>query len=667
MKNKFIVIFLAMFLFLIAGCEVIGTLPLRIEAVTTSIVGESIQFKGILDEGEEFKKAIVYIFDIDGQQIDTRVLTGNLEYLYKFDITGTYTIEYYVETTKNYGTAMTNLLVEYKERSIIWKIADEPLNKTSILFAKDPEGNFIPAPVDFYLTKLATIKDVDSIDVKLIQEADSGSTTIYFEKTIKNAKFTYTPEFGKYGSIKLVAYLNLKDGNAVRVEDYFVILDPDNPVSILLSASNNDKNYTDTIFVEGRVSVEGTETIKSLQIIRRCYYGKEKGVYPLAQPHKDPATEDFYTLAGKDFEVHEEIYEAFENIGTNEDPNWVAKDPDGKLLFEEDGITPIYEEDGITQKRGPAPLLKYYPEDKKFVFLDPMPYYNEEGNEESTGFKWDYAKFDREAWKAILRKKNVDMTRMVGVEYIAQAKIGDKEYVKTNKSVGIPYLSTIPMAQFCMWLKETAMNRLWHMQVPRFCWSKSSSWLMSAQNHNGMVSGNAYYSAGLSGGGGAIKNYSDWPDLKLFTNRDISVSGIKLETNVRRSHDVDLTIISSIWPQMTFKIQGLGVRDYTLQWGAWIDKEGGACYGNLYLKRGSDSEEGVDGASLATFMPTYLGWGPRAGYGYEEFDATGTDDETLGASWTKINFKYRPTPTAAFKTGPWSENSEQWYVKYMVE
>lgn len=640
---------------MLIGCFEPGSMLMTLEADNTTIkTGETVNFTINIPEDDVLDSGTVKILDGDGQQVEL-IMLNSLNFAYKFTVADNYQILADVITDNDYGYSVIDIVVEFGGWTPDWSLADNPQNPSSLMGNEGEKATFY---LDYFLKQ----PSVQSIDVRMINR---DGDVIFYEKDVKTGFIEYAhTKANKFGEITFVVTVNFNNGNGVKVSDKMVILDPDNPVKILFEASENNPLYPDQIYLDGTVSLVGKEgSIQNLTLVRRAYYGKENGIHALAEPAGDPTNKDdtgVYSHVGTPWPVREERYQLIKN----------GMALTGELILDESG-QPIIDEATGEYQQSTTPLpIKWIAEDNRFTFLDPMPYYAANGSVEETGFKWDYAKFDREAWKYIKRKQHFDIEKAVSVEYfvIANALVdGDvnpKEDVQSSTISGSPYLSTVPMAQFCLWMKEVAMNRIWHMQVPRYCYSKSMSWLTSGQNHGGALSGNVYYSAGVSGGGGAIRNYSDWPGMRIYTNRDISVSGIKLETNVRRSHDINVTVITPIWPQMVFKIQGLGVRDYTLQWGMWIT--GGGHVGDMYLKRGTEAEEHLNADLIKTFMPTYDGWGRNPGYGYDAWDHTGADHAS-DATWTKINFKYNPTLGNPVENGIWASKEEHWAVYYDVQ
>lgn len=572
-----------------------------------------------------------------GEQVFSTTLEEGLTFEYKFQLAGVYQVIVGSSSPFDYGYAELEVSVNYKAWAPDWSLASTG-NKTSLMGSEgDPDSSTVFDLSYFFDPQQQEI--VDHIDVFMYNK----KTRIAGKTKLKDSSFRYAYRASHgYGTVDFVVNIYFKDGNATQVVDKLIILDPLNPVKILANASKNDSSLPDSVQVKGTIEILNMAgTFEDVAIKRICYYGKEDGVYPLAEPNGNPNDKNdtkFYSKAGMPLIAHEEIYYAVK--------------------------------DGVEVPDSP---LKWNDGQGVFVFDDPMPYYNEKGEVEQTGFKWDYAKFDREAWKFIKRKKAFDLKTAVSIEYVvtARARIGGelKAFVDSAKEIGIPYLSTKPMVQFCLWVKECAMNRLWHMQVPRYCYNKTMSWLPSSQDIRGDVSGHITYWVNIvtQSGGGGIYNYSDWPCVKIVTNVDLYIAA-STKVNVQREHYADLTVTpdSSVWEPMRFVINNIGVRDYTLQWGVWTD---GGIKGKLELTRQGQETEVLWGEDLK-FMPTYSAsaWGSYMGYGYEEFDWTGAQHaKDHAASWTKINFLYAPTLGKPVANGEWVNHEYDWEVRYAVE
>ena len=648
--KKLFYYFTVLLLLFVCSCVEYGTLGIVLKASSNSIMaGETVNFDIELPSGHKFDdtgKSYCKILDSDGATVDYMNL-NTLSFSFQFKLADNYQIEVGVQSQKNYGYATADISVGYE---VEW-LSDFSLastgNPTSIM---GTEGEVLS--LDF--SSIVEKNSVSTIDVRI---KDTKNSTIFIKKNVLSGKCDYIHTVSNgIGTMRVDVTIYFHDGNKVVISDQFVILDPNNPVKILLEASRNDVNYPNTIFVKGRAEIAGMAgDFVELYLERNCYYGKESGIHVLAEPKGDPNDANdttFYSKVGQDLIKHTQRYYAIRKA-TDEDPDDI-KTEYGSVIVND------------------SPFV-YNINDKDFTFTDPMPYYDENGNIEENGFKWTYARFDREAWKYIKRKKYFDLEKAISVEYVvyAQAIIGGeiKDIVGSMVKKGVPYLETASMAQFCMWLKECAMNRLWHMQVPRYCYEKSSSWLTAGQDHNGAVSGNVYYSAGISGGSGAIKNYSDWPGVRIYTNSDVGISSPGLSANNRRSHSASLTIITPIWPQMSFDIVDIAVRDYVLQWGLW-DEGKGANFGSLKLKRGN-GEEVVGYDTLLDIMPRYTNdWCSHNGYGYEAYDWEGYNEKFNGgegsATWTHINFKYNPIDGAPAKSGIWSSKESDWRVEYAI-
>lgn len=621
------------------SCPKMGTLGVKLEAdKVVCESGETVKFTVILPEKHRFLGGTAKIMNKYGEQVFSTDLAKELTFEYEFKLAGEYQVIAASSSQFNYGYSELGISVTYSGWMPDWSLAGSG-NKTSLM-GKEGDSDSVNAFDLGYFFESERLELIDHIDVFMYNK----KTRIAGKTRLESPSFDYafkTPH--GVGTIDFIVNVYFKDGNAAQVVDKLIILDPLNPVKILVDASKNNAAHPDTVLVKGTIEIVGMSgDIKDILIKRICYYGKEEGVYPLAEPNGNPNDKDdstFYSKAGVPFVEHEEVYYALK--------------------------------DGAVESESP---LKWDESKNLFTFIDPMPYYNEKGEIEKTGFTWDYAKFDREAWKAIKRKKVFDLKKAVAVEYMvsARAEIGGelKNFVDSAKELGVPYLSTKPMVEFCLWTKECAMNRVWHMQVPRYCYTKTLSWLPSAQDIKGDVSGNIFYWVNIlsQSGGGGIRAYSDWPSIKISTNADLSISA-STKVNVQRDHYVDLTITPdpTVWEPMKFVINNIGVRDYTLQWGLWTDD---GVKGKMELTRAGQEKETLEGDDLR-FMPTYTAsnYTSHPGYGYEEFDWTGANHVSEnGATWTKINFLYAPTlGNPKEGKGAWIDHEADWVVRYVTE
>lgn len=614
------------------GCDKKGSLSFSVKADKSSCdVRETVNFEMVLPEKHTFVKAEVKVLTEDGE-VQEFIEPESGSFSYQFELAGNYIVDVRVLTNKDYGSVEVPVTVAYNYESS-WTLSSSG-NATGMLGTDGTSQRF-------QLNQILEDPKVKKIDVFLYR----GTKRVAGAKDVQGGFFDYIHKaVNGYGTLDFVVKLYFDGGNVAYIRDKFIILDPDNPVKILVNPSRDDKEYPDQIHVKGTLEISGGKsgTFKNIYLKRTCYYGKEKGVHPLANPvgnPNDPGDKTFYSKEGESFESHTETYE--------------------------------YMKDGVLV---PDSLFIFNQDEGTFTFTDPMPYYNENGEIEKTGFTWDYAKFDREAWKYIKRKKRFDLKKAVSVEYVvcANAEIEGavKDLVESAPAYGVPYLSTVPMANFCLWVKEAAMNRVWHLQVPRYCWKKTMSFLLGERNHKGDLSGKVGYWAknyGLSGGGrGSLSNYSDWPGIVISMKDDLEISA-GLATNVQVKYNAAFNITSTIWRQLDFTMEDIPIRDYVFQWGVWGE---GEASGRLVVKRQGMSEEVVDAETIRTFVPLWMasGWKSLPGYSYEAFDWIGAEElEKHAATWTMINFLYLPTRGQPVEWGEWAEHDTEWVCRYAVE
>lgn len=137
------------------------------------------------------------------------------------------------------------------------------------------------------------------------------------------------------------------------------------------------------------------------------------------------------------------------------------------------------------------------------------------------GDGWSYWSWDREAWKYIKRKLPFDMRKAVGCEYkitVRWRQVDDswEESSLPGLVYGYPALTDDEFAHLGLWLREVAMNRLWHILYPPYEGELSTTLelLTSAQTKRGEYSGEVGFYATADGLGGKgkcwIRNYSDW-------------------------------------------------------------------------------------------------------------------------------------------------------------
>lgn len=558
-----------------------------------------------------------YVFNSNNVQLAYESFTGNT-FSYTFGSYDDFTVKVVAKNKKNYGTGIVLVTVADTSGSLTWNLAADS-NSNSFMAGE-------PIVLSFEnLKKLAG--NGAEVDVHLVNE-DTGAIP-FFQNNIGD-QIQYMSSSTDNGNYKIVCVVKYPDGSRISTEDQLILMDPNNPIELLISASKNDKNYEDTIYVSGSALHQLGVELTTVKLIRTCYYGKESGVYPLASLNEDGGIKSYKS---GDFITIEEVY------------------------------TPG---DGI---------FKYDATTGKFDFIDPMNYYDENGQVEERGFKWSYAKLDREAWKSVLRKKYFNLEQAVSVSYKIVAASATQPDAEISSAVvkGYPYINKVSLCQILFWYKDAALNRLWHMQCPRWCWKQTASWLLNAQSYSGLKSGKVAYTVSGFSGEGYLQTYSDWDDVSIFTNGNISTGSISLSSNQRKEYTGSFTVQTGIYGNIKMDINKMSVRDMVLQYGLWT--EGGAG-GTVTITR----PEGIDTVSaedLTTFMPQYEATPQNkiAGNGYEDWDDTGAGFDLLreGMSWTMFNFKYPPlkAPTSDggysdIEYGNWGNRESEWEMRYDV-
>ena len=473
-------------LIMMVGCQgEKGSLSVAVKAAKANpALGEKVKFTVEVADTKTSKEISGnwYVYNSNNVQLACESFTGNT-FSYTFGSYDDFTVKVVAKNKKNYGTGIVLVTVADTSGSLTWNLASD--SNSNSFMAGDP------IVLSFEnLKKLAG--NGAEVDVHLINE-DTGAIPFY-QNNIGD-QIQYMSSMTDNGNYKIVCVVKYPNGSRVAVEDQLILMDPNNPIELLISASKNDKNYEDTIYVSGSALHQLGVELTTVKLIRTCYYGKETGVYPLAGLNEDGGIKSYKS---EDFIAIEEVYTP------------------GDEVFKYDATT------------------------GKFEFIDPMNYYDENGHVEESGFKWSYAKLDREAWKAIVRKKYFNLEQAVSVSYKIVAASATQPDAEISSAVvkGYPYINKVSFCQILFWYKDAALNRLWHMQCPRWCWKRTSSWLTSAQKYaDEKGSGEVAYSVSGTSGVGYIRNYSDWDDVTIFTNSNISTGALSLSQNQRKSYN----------------------------------------------------------------------------------------------------------------------------------
>lgn len=598
-----------------------GTLSVAVKADKSAPVpGETVKFTLDVEDVKNPATEVsgnYYVYNDKKSQLAFQSFTGNA-FSYKFEGYGTYTVKVIAKNKKNYGTGSVLITVAQKEGGITdWTLASEG----------NPNSFMAGDPVTLVFKNLKSqVGEGSELDVH-IQNQKTEEVLQFSDNVTDTVQFVSGPN--DKGNYRVVCVITNADGSRYTVEDQMILMDPNNPVEILVTATKNSKEYEDTVFVSGSAEHKLGAALTSVKLIRTARYGREAGVYPLASLNKDGGLKS--SKKGTDYITITETYS--------------------------------YPPENEADK-----LFKYDPNTCRFEFLDPMNYYDENGNVEEKGFQWSYAKWDREVWKSVLRKEYFSMKDTLTVNYqiIAVSETSPDEEVAAETS-GYPYLNKVSLCQILFWYKDAALNRLWHMQCPRWCWKKTSSWLTSAQKYaDEKGSGEVAYSVSGTSGVGYIRNYSDWADVTIFTNANISTGSLSLSSNNRKAYSGSFTLQTDLYGVINMEIKNISVRDMVLQYGLWTD---GGPSGTVEIKR-NNAADTVSTTDLLSFMPTYAAgdWGIFPGNGYDEWDAKncGFDAIKSAMTWTLFNFKYPPLEeSGSIEQGNWGNRESDWSFYYM--
>lgn len=403
-------------------------------------------------------------------------------------------------------------------------------------------------------------------------------------------------------------------------------------------ASQNGKNVSGaprgTIRLTGKLS-DGSGLDKlAIKLIRTCHYGKEDGVHPFREPNIN---------GGITYSKH----------GQADIVNKVEYD-----------ITSSFNSEGA------------------FVWDDPMPAFDEKGKiEVGKAHRWNYAAWDREAWKDVKRKHRFNMDRAVKVKYeVRIERANDPTWGATTTAgfEGWPELTNLEFAHLAAWLREVAFNRLWKVQIPRWNWDNTFSVLIGGVNQsaNGQNGGSIGLTGSTSSGSGSMKAYSDWPGFVVHSKDNTGVDKpMTLAIDIGSMQDpqtIDVWITIET-PLYNGTMHGINcqVRDFGWQWGIWPEGSKVSDCGTVEIwynghnyKFGKATEVfpsgnvSMDGGDQVIYGVVF-----DSPYGYEEFDYRGSGmAESSIAPYTRFSYMYRPQPE---NNGPWSDNAgSDWVMNY---
>ena len=351
-----------------------------------------------------------------------------------------------------------------------------------------------------------------------------------------------------------------------------------------------------------------------IKLKRTCYYGDEDGVYPLSMPPANTNANDakVFSKQGQALPERTTTYSMADSFNS-----------------------------GVIE------------------WNDPMPDYNAKGQETGT-VTWDYATWDREAWKCIMRKKDVDMRQFMKIKYTLVAVDlspdgGNKETVlNSTPATGYPDLSDKEFAHLAKWMTDCALNSIWQLNIPRCLWDKTVSWLPSLNfSHNGEKGGRMVFNVGsvtnLSGSGGTDgTSYSDWDGYSIKLSMSMKVS---LESNQPRQVTLNGVQVTTPYFSGSMDLQ-MTVRDFGPFWGLWSESDG-------TYKKGGYVTVKANKHSSVTFDPSEIimkGTGAKDVFDYQvhgydwERDLNPSEKSSYpksgGSSWhfTRINWPARPYP-----------------------
>lgn len=269
------------------------------------------------------------------------------------------------------------------------------------------------------------------------------------------------------------------------------------------------------------------------------------------------------------------------------------------------------------------------------------------------GATWTYWTWDREAWKYINRKMPFDMKAAVGCEYkiVARWKNAGSEWPESESidtTYGYPAISNDDFAHLVLWMREVAMNRLWHLLYPPYLGTLSTiiELLPSPQSKAGEYGGQVGYTAKVDGLGGSgecwIDNYSDWgPEWNI----NIARFPIAIQFGSTIDFDMNIDIKTPLYDGSAHVI-------VTLENGMYVDKPRG---GSMEVKQADGRSQKYE--NLQNDNSIILRYFPPEGYEKRVLNDT---DSTPSYELTTINFKY---PITQWE----STRSEDWTMYYGFE
>lgn len=352
---------------------------------------------------------------------------------------------------------------------------------------------------------------------------------------------------------------------------------PEIPV---LTVSQGDKNFPNRIKISGKWDgMADYRNYVDIKIVRLYTFGKD--TQPVSKP----------------IEVKEKTIADFGTVSIN----------NGEFTFE-DNLAPDINPEADLMKPMEAPIKK--------------------------GETWTYWTWDREAWKYINRKMPFDMKKAVGCEYKIVAKWKNPgsgswpESESLDTTYGYPALTNDDFAHLLLWMREVAMNRLWHLLYPPYHGTLSTiiELLPSPQTKAGEYGGQVGYTAKVDGLGGSgqcwMTHYSDWgPDWDIHI--EPFAIAIKFGSNV--NFDMIIKIKTPLYDGESHIV-------VTLENGMYVDRPRG---GWMEITQADGRKQKYEG--LEKNDSIILRYFPPKSY---EQRVLGQNDATNSYELTTINFKY---------------------------
>ena len=269
------------------------------------------------------------------------------------------------------------------------------------------------------------------------------------------------------------------------------------------------------------------------------------------------------------------------------------------------------------------------------------------------GETWNYWTWDREAWKYINRKMPFDMKKAVGCEYkiFARWKNAGSQWPESESidtTYGYPAIDNDDFAHLLLWMREVAMNRLWHLLYPPYHGTLATivELLLAPQTKAGEYGGEIGFTAAVDGLGGSgdcwITHYSDWgPEWDIHTEPFT----IAIQFGQTVTFDMEIIIKTPLYDGSAHVI-------IDLENGMYVDRPRG---GSIEVKQATGQTQKYE--KLEADDSIICRYFPPEGY---EKRVLGDSGGTQSYELTTINFKY--------PLNNWIETrSEDWTMYYGFE